>query len=219
MKRVIPFTLALVFAQASAHAQTTPAPAQGTNAPAPGVTVQAARFIPVEVTRRGLKDLGGREFRLSDYAGRVYVLNLWATWCVPCRLEIPGFNQVYEEFKGRGVEFVGLTTEDPAADGERVRDFVRELPVKYRVGWLDRESAAALMNWSAPAGPQRLGRFALPQTFVLAADGHVVLRVRGYNPKVPEMIRNAVQAALSLPPAEPAPSAAPPAPPAPAHHP
>jgi thiol-disulfide isomerase/thioredoxin len=203
MKRLILFTLALICAHAPAGAQTStspPAAAPTTPtaaAPAPGARVEAAKFLPEEVAGRELKDLGGRPFRLSDYGGRVYVLNLWATWCGPCRLEIPGFNKVYEEFKGRGVEFVGLTTEDPSADAERVRTFVSEVPVKYRVGWLDRAAAEALAAFGA-SSTSRPGSFPLPQTYVIAPDGHIVLRVRGYNPRVPEMIRNGVQTALAL---------------------
>ena len=183
-----------LFATPAARAQAPP-PAPQAAAPAPaGVRVEAPKFLPEVVTGGELKDLAGQPFRLSDLRGRVYVLNLWATWCGPCRLEIPGLNKVYEDYRGRGVEFVGLTTEDPSEDAEKVRSFARETPISYRVGWLDREAALALNDWSLSL-PSRRG-FALPQTFVVGADGHVVLHVRGYNPKVPDMIRAGVEKAL-----------------------
>ncbi|MFL6337454.1 MAG: TlpA family protein disulfide reductase [Pyrinomonadaceae bacterium] len=146
-----------------------------------------------------LRDLSGRVFRLSDFRGRVYVVNLWATWCGPCRVEIPGFNKIYEDYRERGVEFVGLTAEDPEDAVETVREFVREMRMGYRIGWIDKPTILTLANWNTT--PTRPGAFAIPQTFVVAADGHVVLRVRGYNPRITEMIRAGVRKALELAPA------------------
>ena len=183
------------------------APAQtGAQAPAvqPGVTAEAPKFLPDEVTGRELRDLSGRAFRLGDFRGRVYVINLWATWCGPCRMEIPGLNRVYEDYRARGVEFVGLTTENPEEASETVRDFVEEFGMTYRVAWGDRETLLKLFAWSATQRPGR--STAIPQTFVVAADGQVVLHVRGYNPRVPEMIRAGVRKALELSPTPPAPA-------------
>ncbi|MDT5269460.1 MAG: hypothetical protein QOH49_1646 [Acidobacteriota bacterium] len=159
------------------------------------------KFLPDEVTGRELRDLSGRAFRLSDMRGRVYVVNLWATWCPPCRMEIPGMNKVYEDYRARGVEFVGLTAEDPEEASEKVREFVGELKMRYRIGWIDRETVIALATWNTQR-TARVGSFSIPQTFVVAADGHVVLRVRGYNPRVPDMIRAGVRKALDLAPAQ-----------------
>jgi thiol-disulfide isomerase/thioredoxin len=203
MKTILLFIPALVLLSASASAQTPPAPA-----PKPGVTVAAPKFMPEDIAARELTDVGGRPFRLSDFAGRVYVLNLWATWCGPCRAEIPGLNKVYEAYAARGVEFVGLTTENPEFDGEKVRTFARDLRMKYRLGWLDRETALAV----TALGPTGRGRFAIPQTFVVAADGRIVLHVRGYNPRVPDMVRAGVEQALALPNPAPATTAPTPAP-------
>ena len=178
----------------------------GAQAPAvqPGVTAEAPKFLPDEVTGRQLRDLSGRAFRLGDFRGRVYVVNLWATWCGPCRLEIPGFNKIYQDYRARGVEFVGLTTENPEESSETVRDFVEEFGMTYRVAWGDRETLLKLFAWSATQRPGR--STAIPQTFVVAADGQVVLHVRGYNPRVPEMIRAGVRKALELSPPPPAPA-------------
>jgi thiol-disulfide isomerase/thioredoxin len=174
--------------------------AVGGAAARPGVEVGPMQLLPEEVTGQELRDLSGRAFRLKDFRGRVYVINLWATWCGPCRLEVPGLNKVYEEFRARGVEFVGLTAEDPAESSEKVREFVADLGMTYRVGWIDKETVVTLTSWNAPR-PARAGSFALPQTFVVAADGRLVLRVRGYNPRVPDMIRAGVRRALELSPA------------------
>lgn len=176
---------------ASAQTPTPPAPA--------GAGVEAPKFLPEEVTGSELRDLSGRAFRLDDFRGRVYVVNLWATWCGPCRMEIPGLNKLYEDYRARGVEFVGLTAEDPEEASEKVRQFVGETRMNYRVGWIDKETVLSLATWNLPA-PRRPGLFGIPQTFVVAADGHVVLRVRGYNPRVHDMIRAGIQKALDLSP-------------------
>jgi thiol-disulfide isomerase/thioredoxin len=181
----------------------------------PVVAVEVPKSLPEEVTARELRDLSGRAFRLKDLRGRVYVVNLWATWCGPCRLEIPGFNKIYEDYRARGVEFLGLTAEDPEDDAERVREFMDEFRMSYRVGWIDKETVVRLTSWNTTA--TRAGHFAIPQTFVVAADGHVVLRVRGYNPRVVEMIRAGVRKALETAPPPPAPPSTPAAPETPVH--
>ncbi|HEX8283730.1 MAG TPA: TlpA disulfide reductase family protein [Pyrinomonadaceae bacterium] len=199
MRPVLLLTLAALLAAAGARAQTPP--------PAAVAHVGAPKFMPEEITGREFKDLDGRAFRLSDFGGRVYVLNLWATWCGPCRVETPEINKLREEYARRGVEVVGLTTEDPERDLERVRGFARELRVSYRLGWIDKETARLMTSWGPPRStPPRPGLYSLPQTFVVAADGQIVLHVRGYNPRVPEMIRAGVEKALAL--SKPAPAAA-----------
>lgn len=204
MKKVLLLTFLVLWLSPHAAAQT----AAPTPAVKLGVTAEGAKFLPEEVTKSELRDLSGRAFRLDDFRGRVYVVNLWATWCGPCRLEIPGFNKIYEDYRARGVEFVGLTAEDPEESLEKVREFVDEFRMSYRVGWIDKPTVLTLATWNAPSPPQRAGSFAIPQTFVVAADGHVVLRVRGYNPRVADMIRAGVRKALDLAPPPQTPAAA-----------
>lgn len=73
--------------------------------------------------------LRGEPFRLSAHRGEVVVLNVWATWCPPCRLEMPGFNKLQRQYRGRGVQFVGLNVN---ADGvEAARSFVEERGITY----------------------------------------------------------------------------------------
>jgi thiol-disulfide isomerase/thioredoxin len=220
MRKLLLFALALCSAAAQAVAQSSPAPAAPggppkvtvTSKPAPAAKAEPLQVVPDEIFRRELTDLDGAGFSLSDYRGRVFVINFWATWCGPCRLEIPELNKAREEYAARGVEFVGLTTESPQLDAGRVREFAREFKMGYKLGWADRETAAALMTGTA-----------IPQTLVVAADGRVVIRFRGYSDKiVPRMLRDGIEKALGLPPADapaaesgPAPAATPAAPAAP----
>jgi thiol-disulfide isomerase/thioredoxin len=158
--------------------------------PAPAANRAPAELtaLPESVLRRELQSLDKGSFRLADFGGRVFVLNLWATWCGPCRMEIPEYERVRREYAGRGVEFVGLTTEDPRTSAERVRQFVRDFKFDFRLGWADRETALALMN----------GRNVIPQTYVIAADGTVVRHMRGYAAgRSAGMLREALDRALS----------------------
>ncbi len=146
-----------------------------------------AGYVPEAVLSREFQSLKEGRFRLSDFGGKVLVLNLWASWCGPCRREVPEIEEVRREYESKGVEFVGLTTENPQADGERVRRFVRESGLGYRVGWIDRESARALMR----------GHHTIPQTFVIKGDGQIVKHLRGYSPgRTGDMLRDAIERAL-----------------------
>jgi thiol-disulfide isomerase/thioredoxin len=144
-------------------------------------------YVPEAVLSREFQSLKEGRFRLSDFGDKVVVLNLWASWCGPCRREIPEIEEIRRDYEPKGVEFVGLTTEDPQTDGDRVRKFVREYGLRYRVGWIDRESARALMR----------GHNMIPQTFVIKGDGRIVKHLRGYAPgRTADSLRDAIERAL-----------------------
>lgn len=135
-----------------------------------------------------LRSVGGESFRLSDYEGKVLVVNLWATWCGPCRAETPFFVALHGDYAARGVELVGLTTEDPARDAQKVSDFARQYGVPYRLGWAGRDFARELKR----------GVENIPQTFVYGRDGRLLARFTGYNSETsPTKIRAAVEQALA----------------------
>jgi thiol-disulfide isomerase/thioredoxin len=202
MRKTLPYvlvSLALVVQAASAQSgrRITPQPTQPEASAAPAANDAAptsppaapaeTAILPESVLSRELQSLDKGSFRLADFGGKVFVINLWATWCGPCRREIPEYEQVRKDYAGRGVEFIGLTPENPRSDSERVKKFVRELNFGFRIGWLDRQTAITLMN----------GRNVIPQTFVVAADGHVVRHFRGYSPRRgATLLREALDRAL-----------------------
>ena len=122
---------------------------------------------------RRIRAFDNNHFRLADFQGKVLVINLWASWCGPCRREVPEYENVRKDYIGRDVEFIGLTTEDPAEASERVNRFVRQTNFGFRLGWADRELARTLMN----------GRGSIPQTLVIDAQGNVVNHWVGYAPR------------------------------------
>lgn len=200
MKRVILCALAFHVAAAGALAQTPPAEPtapqvvaaeKGPAAKAKPVRRERGKLIPDEIFAAELIDLYDVTFTLGEYRGRVFVLNFWASWCGPCRAEIPELNKLREEFGPRGVEFVGLTTENPGAASEKVREFVNRFGMTYKVGWADPDVFAALIT-----------RSAIPQTLVVAADGRVAARFVGYSKKVLPTLRASIEEALEPPPEE-----------------
>ncbi len=156
-------------------------------APAPA-SAMANMALPATVRDAELKAVSGAPIKLADYSGKVVVVNLWATWCGPCRLEIPELVKLYREFRPKGLEVVGLSTENPEASAEGVRQFVSDFSMNYRVGWATSEVAGTLMN----------NRNAIPQSFVISRDGRVLTRFVGFNAmETPIKLRKAVEEALN----------------------
>jgi thiol-disulfide isomerase/thioredoxin len=127
--------------------------------------------LPERVLERPIKSLDNGSFRLADFDGKVVVVNMWASWCGPCRSEVPEYEKVRKAYAGREVEFIGLTPEDPRTSTGRVQQFVRNVNFGFRLGWADRETAYTLMN----------GQSILPQTMVIAASGRIVSKWHGYS--------------------------------------
>ena len=113
-----------------------------------------------------LEDVGGQPVRLSDFKGKVVVLDSWATWCPPCRREIPGFVQLHRELQGKGVEVVGVSLDD---DWDPVRPFMTENNINYTIVLGDQDVASRY-------GDVR----SIPTTFVIDRDGIIRSKHVGY---------------------------------------
>ena len=154
----------------------------------PATPKAAGEALPDAALNTEIRMLDGKTMRLSDYAGKVVVLDLWATWCGPCREEVPHLVELYNEFKSRGVEVIGLTTEDPETDEDLVREFAREFNINYELGWAQMDFALALTR----------GRDAIPQTFVIGRDGRLYKHLVGFSPQSsPAKLREALEQAVN----------------------
>ncbi len=113
-----------------------------------------------------LKDLEDKQVRLSDYHGKVVVLNFWATWCPPCKEEMPWFVDLQQRYGPQGLQVVGVAMDD---SGEKtIASFTQRLGVNYPV-LLGKESVA-----------QAYGEVQfLPDTFYIGRDGKIVAHVQG----------------------------------------
>ncbi|HTA43827.1 MAG TPA: redoxin domain-containing protein [Bryobacteraceae bacterium] len=119
------------------------------------------------------KTLDGAALSIADWKGKVVVLNYWATWCVPCRSEIPEFNRIHDELGKDGVEVVGISMDEDGAAA--VKPFLEKTPMKYTVG-----IGTGAMD-------------TLPVTLVLDRNGNLIERF-GELAK-PEQIRAAIEKA------------------------
>jgi thiol-disulfide isomerase/thioredoxin len=166
---------------------TTPPPVNA-NAPAPAVTDAPPAWtdLPPEVALAPLKDVNGASFKLADFFGKVTVVNFWATWCGPCRREIPELVKLHKEFQSRGVEMIGLTSEDPGASAEKVRKFIQDFQIDYRIGWATGQVSAPLMQ----------GHTAIPQIFVISPDARILKRFVGFSPAYAPELKQVLEDAL-----------------------
>lgn len=117
-----------------------------------------------------IKDLEGNSLSLSDFEGKVVFLNFWATWCGPCKAEIPGFVEVYEKYKGKGMQIIGISLD--RLSEEKIRDFAKEYKINYPVA---KDSIDLASEYQA-------GRI-VPETFIIDKTGKIKHRHIGYMEK------------------------------------
>jgi thiol-disulfide isomerase/thioredoxin len=118
-----------------------------------------------------LKDMNGKEVKLEDYKGKVVMLNFWATWCGPCKIEIPMFTELQTRYKDQGLAFVGISVDDPP---DALRQFAGEYKINYPVLVGDGRD-----DVQTAYGPM----FGIPVTLLIARDGTICTRYLGPRPK------------------------------------
>ncbi|MDP7691561.1 MAG: TlpA disulfide reductase family protein [Vicinamibacterales bacterium] len=123
------------------------------------------RLIPVAQRESApdfiLPDMSGSDATLSDYTGQVLLLNFWATWCQPCRAEMPWFVAFQDVFEDRGFAVLGVSVDEPGWDV--VRPFLEQRPVNYRIALAD------TIDRQAPFGPINIR----PTTWLVDRTGRV----------------------------------------------
>ena len=113
-----------------------------------------------------LRNLKGNLVDLKSFNGQVVVLNFWATWCVPCRIEMPAFENLYRRYRSQGVTVLGVSL-DKGGD-EKVRKFVEEYQLSFPI-LMDSEGKAEKLYPS----------ISIPFTFVIDKSGRIVARIDG----------------------------------------
>jgi thiol-disulfide isomerase/thioredoxin len=152
---------------------------------APAVTSQAKSASEHALAPAfSLSDLSGRTLSLSDYKGKVVVLDFWATWCGPCRIEIPGFVELQNHYGNQGLAMIGISMDDGP---EPVVEFYKQFK----------------MNYPVALGSERLGElyggiFGLPTTFLIGRDGRIYAKHVGATD--PALIEEEVKQLLAMSP-------------------
>ncbi len=138
--------------------------------------------------------LTGSPVKFADLVGqkKVVLVNFWATWCGPCRREIPDLVALHKQFKDKGVEIVGLTVEDPQMERDRVQMFAQQFSMDYRIGFSSRDMFFQFnrANGDDPRAP-------IPQTFIFDKNGKIVDSLRGFRRDFREWAEGAITYALS----------------------
>jgi cytochrome c biogenesis protein CcmG, thiol:disulfide interchange protein DsbE len=114
-----------------------------------------------------LKDADGKVVHLADYKGKVVLLNVWATWCEPCRVEMPSIEKLHREFGPHGLAVVAVSVDDPGAE-QRIRDFAKELGLTFEI--LHDPKQVTTRNYQITG---------YPETFVIARDGTIRKKLIG----------------------------------------
>jgi peroxiredoxin len=129
-------------------------------------TVKAASIRPASERKPApdfaLKDADGRTVHLSDYKGKVVLLDFWATWCGPCRMEIPWFIEMQRQNRDRGFEVLGVSMDDNG--WEDVKPFLAEMEVNYRIV-IGNDATAEVYG----------GVESLPTTFLIDREGRIAV--------------------------------------------
>ena len=120
---------------------------------------------PADILDFELRDLQGARVKLSSFVGKVFLINFWATWCPPCRAEIPALQQVYEKLGKLGFEVVAI---DVMEDPDTVSPFVKQYKMGFQV----------LLDSDGKAGAA-YGASAIPTTYVVDRKGRAVAGVQG----------------------------------------
>jgi peroxiredoxin len=130
------------------------------------------------------KDINGKTIRLSDFKGKVLLLNFWATWCVPCRAEIPDLVRKQRRYRARGLQILGITY--PPEQRSEVRGFMRELKINYPVVIGSKETKQAFTSSET-----------LPFTVIIDREGKIREIIEGimyadeFNDKVKPLLSDA----------------------------
>ena len=132
-----------------------------------------------------LRDLDGKLHRLEDYRGKVVLVNFWATWCEPCREEMPSMNRLRASLAGRPFAVLAINLAESDA---RIRRFMEQVPLEFTV-LMDRDSATA-KAWRARV---------LPMSFLVGPNGRIRHAVVGEIDWTQERVRNVI---LDLLPAQ-----------------
>ena len=150
---------------ATAQHEQKPVPARDQQA------IESAANVPI-------MKLSGGAFKLSDFQGKVLVVDFWATYCPPCVRQVPRLAELSKKYRDKGLEVIGLTSDDKA-DQEQVVEFLKKAGADYTVGYENQWLSSAFLKGTE----DDTGQPPIPQLFVISREGRVVDHFIGEDPQ------------------------------------
>ncbi len=150
-------------------------------APSPGTLDQLQGTKAPDFT---LKDVNDKPVSLSSLRGNAFLITFWATWCPPCRNEMPSLNRLYKEYAARGLVVVGVATDRSVSS---VRDFLSKHPVDFPV-LLDTDSKVS----------RQFRVFSLPTSFLLDRNRAIIQRFMGEEEWDSDAVRSQIKTTLGI---------------------
>jgi thiol-disulfide isomerase/thioredoxin len=145
--------------------------------------------LPESVLASPIRTIDGKTIKLADFKGQVVVVNLWATWCGPCRQEMPDLVAMRKQFKDKGFEIIGVTHVSNDPEPEAVKEFVKVFKIPYPIGYAEANLIYGLQFDGVKGN--------IPQTFVVSRTGQLLKRFVGFSPVYQDMMRQVVEQALN----------------------
>ncbi len=140
-------------------------------------------LAPSGILQTDIQRLDSSIFKVEDLKGQVVLLNLWATWCGPCRKEMPELVAMETEFKDKGFKVIGLNTDNESA--ELINPFVAQMKLNYEIAWANEKLVGEFFKVSKFGG--------IPQSFLIDRGGHLRGVFVGGSPKIIAQLRENVE--------------------------
>ena len=154
--------------------------------PGSPVSSAASKVVPRDFD---IVTTDGRTIKLSEYRGKVVVVDFWATWCPPCREEVPQLVRLAEQNRARGIEVIGLHIDDRGRSSpSAIKKFITQFDINYTVGMASDEMFTAYLGTEEDT---------IPQTLVFDRKGNAVAHFVGYDKSHARQLDEAVNLALA----------------------
>jgi len=137
-----------------------------------GGVLEAGNVVGRTAPQWTLEDANGKPVKLAQFAGHPIVMDFWATWCGPCQIEIPWWQELQKQYAGQGLVIIGVSEDSNLAD---VQKYLKTNPINYQIVW---DNSTLQSTYGSP--------FGLPTTLFINKDGKIVERVSGLEGK-PEL--------------------------------
>lgn len=140
--------------------------------------------LPEAIATAEFKMIDGTTFKMADKKGKVVLLNLWATWCGPCREEMPSLIEMHDKYKDKDFEVIGLDTDEDETV-EMIQDFAKEMKLNYPLGYADGKTFMQFVRLTGLQG--------IPQSILVNREGKMTGIFTGGGPKVIEKMKQTVE--------------------------